>query len=169
MQHDNIVKLKQIITSEHHNDIYLLFEYLESDVFQAIKNRVLDPTHKKFIVYQLACALKYLHSGGVVHRDLKPSNILINSNCDIKICDFGLSRSVTSQFFNKPIMTQFIATRWYRAPEVLMGSKTYSYKSDMWSLGCLIYELYSRRTLLPGENTIDQITKLLEFKGIPTP
>ena len=89
---------------------------MESDVFQAIKNRVLDITHKKFIVYQLACALKYLHSAGVIHRDLKPSNILINSNCDAKICDFGLSRSLFSQYFNKPIMTEFIATRWYRAP-----------------------------------------------------
>jgi mitogen-activated protein kinase 15 len=66
-------------------------------------------------------------------------------------------------------MTEFIATRWYRAPEVLLGSRSYSAKSDMWSLGCLIYELYSRRTLLPGENTIDQITKIIEFKGVPTP
>ncbi len=134
---------------------------MESDVFQAIKNRVLDITHKKFIVYQLACALKYLHSAGVVHRDLKPSNILINSNCDAKICDLGLSRSLFSQYFNKPIMTEFIATRWYRAPEVLLGSRNYTCKSDMWSLGCLIYELYSRRTILPGENTIDQITKMI--------
>jgi mitogen-activated protein kinase 15 len=129
---------------------------------------VLDPTHKKFIVYQLACALKYLHSAGVVHRDLKPSNVLINANCDVKLCDLGLSRSLTSEYFNRPIMTEFIATRWYRAPEVLLGSRSYSAKSDMWSLGCLIYELYSRRTLLPGDNTIDQITKILEFKGRPT-
>lgn len=150
IKHENIVRLKQIITADNGTDIYLLFEHLESDVFQAIKNRVLDPTHKKFIVYQLAVALKYLHSAGVVHRDLKPSNILINSSCEVRVCDFGLSRTLKSEFFNKPIMTEFIATRWYRAPEVLMGSKCYSTKSDMWSLGCLIFELYSRRTLLPG-------------------
>lgn len=90
------MKLKQIITAENSNDIYLLFEHLESDVFQAIKNRVLDPTHKKFIVYQLAVALKYLHSAGVVHRDLKPSNILINSSCEVRVCDFGLSRTLKS-------------------------------------------------------------------------
>lgn len=112
---------------------------MESDVFKAIKNRVLDQMHKKYIVYQLACALKYLHSAGVLHRDLKPSNILINSSCQVKVCDFGLSRSLHSEFFNKPLMTEFIATRWYRAPEVLLGSKSYSIKSDMWSLGCLIY------------------------------
>lgn len=89
---------------------------MESDVFKAVKNRVLDLMHKKYIVYQLACGLKYLHSAGVLHRDLKPSNILINAQCQVKICDFGLSRTLESAFFNKAIMTEFIATRWYRAP-----------------------------------------------------
>jgi len=78
---------------------------MESDVFKAVKNRVLDQMHKKFIVYQLACGLKYLHSAGILHRDLKPSNILISSNCNVKICDFGLSRTLKSEFFNNPIMT----------------------------------------------------------------
>jgi mitogen-activated protein kinase 15 len=96
IQHENVVRLKEVITSDGTKDIYLLLEYLESDVFKAIKNRVLDKMHKKYIVYQLASALNYLHSGGVLHRDLKPSNILINSACEIKICDFGLSRTLTS-------------------------------------------------------------------------
>lgn len=91
-----MVKLKEVIASEETKDIYLLLEYMESDVFMAIKNRVLDKIHKKYIVYQLASALNYLHSGGVLHRDLKPSNILINSCCQIKICDFGLSRTLAS-------------------------------------------------------------------------
>jgi mitogen-activated protein kinase 15 len=133
-----------------------------------VKNRVLDQTHKKYIVYQLACALKYLHSAGLLHRDLKPSNVLITPHCHVKLCDFGLSRTLKSHFFGRAVLTEFIATRWYRAPEVLLGSRCYTTKSDMWSLGCLIYELYSRRTLLPGETTIDQITKILEFKGRPT-
>ena len=90
------MKLKEVIASEETKDIYLLLEYMESDVFMAIKNRVLDKIHKKYIVYQLASALNYLHSGGVLHRDLKPSNILINSCCQIKICDFGLSRTLAS-------------------------------------------------------------------------
>jgi mitogen-activated protein kinase 15 len=150
-----------VIFSDNNTDLYLVFEYLESDLFKAIKNRVLNATHKKFIVYQLACALKYLHSAGVLHRDLKPSNILLNTNCQIKLCDFGLSRTLKSSSFINPVLTEFIATRWYRSPEVILGSKSYSTKSDMWSLGCLIYELYSRRTLLPGDNTIDQITKMI--------
>ena len=148
-------------------DIYLVFEYQESDLFTAIKNRVLNQVHKKYIIYQLAKAVNYLHSVGIVHRDFKPSNILLDGNCHVKICDFGLSRTLHSSDYKVPIMTEFIATRWYRAPEVLFGSNHYSYKSDMWSLGCLIYELYTRRTLLPGDDTISQLTKLLEFKGIP--
>lgn len=90
------MRLKEVIVSDATKDIYLVLEYLESDVFRAIKNRVLDPMHKKYIVYQLASALNYLHGAGVLHRDLKPSNILINSACKIKICDFGLSRTLTS-------------------------------------------------------------------------
>ena len=112
---------------------------MESDLFRAIKNKVLDPMHKRYIVYQLGCALKYLHGAGVLHRDLKPSNVLLNSECQVKLCDFGLSRTLASQFFDRPVLTEFIATRWYRAPEVLLGSRNYSTKSDMWSLGCLIY------------------------------
>jgi mitogen-activated protein kinase 15 len=96
LRSDLVVRLREVLPSEGSSDIYLLFDHLESDVFQAIKNRVLDATHKKFIVYQLACALKYLHSAGVVHRDLKPSNVLVNSSCDVKLCDFGLSRSLAS-------------------------------------------------------------------------
>ena len=128
-----------MLPSSNKKDIYLLFESMESDVFKAIKNRVLDQNHKKYIVYQLACALKYIHSAGILHRDLKPSNILINSNCQIKVCDFGLSRTTRSEYFNKAVMTEFVATRWYRSPEIIFGSKGYNSKSDMWSLGCLIY------------------------------
>ena len=109
----------------------------------------------------MAKTLKYLHSAGILHRDLKPSNILLDSGCKIKVCDFGLSRTLYQYDNKEPIMTEFIATRWYRAPEVLFGSVNYSIKSDMWSLGCLIYELYAERPLMPGDDSINQIEKLL--------
>jgi len=97
-------------------DIYLVFSYMESDLYKAIKGDYLNEVHKKYIIYQLANTLKYLHSGGILHRDLKPSNILINSDCKIQLCDFGLSRTTYSYNGVKPVITEFIATRWYRAP-----------------------------------------------------
>lgn len=130
---------------------------MECDLFTGIKDGVLNEVHKKYIIFQIAKTLKYLHSAGILHRDLKPSNILLDSSCKIKICDFGLSRTLSIYESKIPVMTEFIATRWYRAPEVLFGSTSYSIKSDMWSLGCLIYELYAERPLMPGDDSINQI------------
>lgn len=104
-----------------------------------IAEGILKEVHIRFIVYQLAKALKYLHSGSVIHRDLKPSNILVNSNCTIKLCDFGLVRSLAARDENSPILTEGVATRWYRAPEVLLGSTNYSTPADIWSFGCIIF------------------------------
>ena len=168
VRHLNVVRLHEVIVLGG-DDVYLLLDHMESDLFKAIKRKMLDPTHRKYIVYQMAMALKYLHSAGVVHRDLKPSNVLINSNCRLGLCDFGMARTLGSASCPQPAITESMATRWYRAPEVLLGSRSYNEKSDMWSLGCLIYELYSRRTLLPGKNTVDQVIKMCEFKGAPTP
>lgn len=123
--------------------------------------------HIRFIIYQLAKALKYLHTGSIIHRDLKPSNILINSNCTIKLCDFGLVRSLIVKDDNGPILTEGVATRWYRAPEVLLGSKSYSTPADIWSFGCIIYEILAQKPLFPGNSTIDQIDKILSFTGYP--
>jgi mitogen-activated protein kinase 1/3/mitogen-activated protein kinase 6 len=98
--------------------------------------------------------MKYMHSAGILHRDLKPRNLLVNSNCDLKICDFGLARA---ELPNMPIkvaaMTDYVATRWYRAPEVLLSVKRYSYAMDMWSIGCIFGELLTRRPLLPGKDS----------------
>lgn len=117
LKHNNVVGLKGIIPAQNGQDIYLLFQHLESDVFKAVKNRVLDQMHKKYIVYQLACGLKYLHSAGVLHRDLKPSNVLVNEDCDAKLCDFGLVRLLEEPDDHEiAVMTDYIATRWYRAP-----------------------------------------------------
>ncbi len=106
--------------------------------------------HIRYIVYQLAKALKYLHSGLVIHRDLKPSNILINSNCTIKLCDFGLVRSLIALNQNTLNLTEGVATRWYRAPEVLLGSTSYSTPADIWSFGCIIYEILAQRPMFAG-------------------
>lgn len=124
--------------------------------------------HIRFIIYQLAKALKYLHTGLIIHRDLKPSNILINSNCSIKLCDFGLVRSLLPNEETSLNLTEGVATRWYRAPEVLLGSKSYSTPADIWSFGCIVYEILAQKPLFPGNSTVDQIDKILSFSGYPS-
>lgn len=134
-----------------------MFKFIESDLFKAIKGNILGESHKKYIIYQIAKSLKYVHSAGEIHRDIRLSNILIDSECRIKLCDFGLSRTTFMYSLVEPVITEFIATRWYRAPEVMLGRKLYSYKSDVWSFACLIYEMYAYKALLPGKDNIDQI------------
>jgi mitogen-activated protein kinase 15 len=100
--------------------------------------------HKQYIMYQLLKALKYMHTAGMLHRDMKPSNMLLNSDCLVKVCDFGLARSIaslTSNAGNNPVLTDYVATRWYRAPEILLGSTKYTTGVDMWSIGCILGEV----------------------------
>lgn len=110
---------------------------MESDVFNVTNDGLLQEVHKKYILYQLLKGLKYIHSAGLIHRDLKPSNLLLNSDCLTKICDFGLVRFVEQSESETPVLTENVATRWYRAPEVLLGSKDYNQMADMWSVGCI--------------------------------
>jgi mitogen-activated protein kinase 15 len=129
---------------------------MEADLHNVISEDILRSIHIKFIIYQMAKALKYMHTGKVIHRDLKPSNVLVNSNCSIKLCDFGLVRCLKSEK-DQAVMTEGVATRWYRAPEILFGSRNYSTPADIWSFGCIIYELLAQKPLFPGNSTVDQI------------
>lgn len=169
-EHENVIRLLDVIRSENRKDLYLVFEYMQSDVHSVIKSNILKAEHKQFIVYQILKALKFLHSGGVFHRDLKPSNVLINSDCYIKLCDFGLARLVaTEEDTTDSIMTEYVATRWYRAPEIVFGSKTYGRGVDMWSVGCILAELINGNPLFPGKSTMGQIQLIVELLGKPTP
>ena len=102
-------------------------------------------------------ALKYIHSANVLHRDLKPSNLLVNANCDLKICDFGLARMTSEADF----MTEYVVTRWYRAPELLLKSD-YTAAIDMWSVGCIYMELLNKRPLFPGNDYVHQLRLIIE-------
>lgn len=133
-------------------EIYVVSELMETDLSHIIKSQQnLSDDHIQFFVYQILRGLKYIHSAGLLHRDLKPKNILVNSDCVIKICDFGLSRAVIPMFTNSSAsLTDYIATRWYRAPEVILSWKRYSTAIDVWSVGCILAELITRKPLLPA-------------------
>ncbi|KAL6063003.1 Mitogen-activated protein kinase [Balamuthia mandrillaris] len=167
--HENIIKLINVMKADNDKDIYLVFEHMETDLHAVIRANILEPVHKQYIVYQLLKALKYMHSGEVLHRDLKPSNLLLNSECLVKVADFGLARSIASlqnEEAENP-MTEYVATRWYRAPEILLGSQKYTKGVDMWSVGCILGELLGGKPLFPGTSTMDQLRRIIEVSGMP--
>jgi len=169
MDHDNIVQMHNVIRADNNKDLYITFEYMETDLSQVIKARILEPMHIQYITYQLLKALKYIHSAKLLHRDIKPSNILIDSSCSIKLCDFGLCRSISSDDLPENlVLTDYIATRWYRSPEILMGSKKYTQGVDLWSAGCILGEMFRTRPLLPGASTMAQVERIFEVTGNPT-
>jgi len=112
-----------------------------------------------------------MHSGAVIHRDIKPSNLLLNSECLVKVCDFGLARSVEfkqSETARHPVLTDYVATRWYRAPEILLGSTDYTKGVDTWSVGCILGELLGGKPMFPGTSTMNQLDRIIEVVGRPS-
>eukprot|EP00128_Syssomonas_multiformis_P011555 Colp12_sorted_trinity150504_noHs@24212 len=169
--HENIIKLHNTIRADNDKDIYLIFEYMDTDLHAVIRANILEDVHKRYIMHQLFRCLKYMHSGNVIHRDMKPSNILLNGECLVKAADFGLARSVADlekESATSTVLTDYVATRWYRAPEILLGSTRYTKGVDMWSMGCILGELYAGKPMFPGSCTINQIDKIVELIGAPT-
>ena len=151
--HENIIRLQNVLKAENDRDIYLVFDFMETDLHAVIRANILEPVHKQFIVYQCLKALLYCHSGGLVHRDLKPSNLLLNEECLLKVADFGLARSLAALRKGEEsasVLTDYVATRWYRAPEILLGSTCYTLAVDMWALGCIVAEMFIGKPLVPG-------------------
>jgi len=169
LKHPNIIKLINVYRAINDRDIYLTFEYMETDLHSTIRANILQEIHQKYIFFQILCCMKYLHSAQLVHRDMKPSNVLINSDCLVKVCDFGLARSLTSKGpANSQILTDYVATRWYRAPEILFGSPQYTTGVDLWACGCILGEMISCKAMFPGHSTMDQIDRILRFTGYPS-
>ncbi|XP_064107490.1 extracellular signal-regulated kinase 2-like [Macrobrachium nipponense] len=164
--HPNVIRLLNVLKADNNKDIYLVFQFMETDLHNVIKKgNVLEDIHRRYIMYQLFRATRYLHSGSVIHRDLKPSNILIDSDCRVKVADFGLARSVEPcarvEPQGDPTLTNYVATRWYRAPEILLNSKRYTLGVDMWSLGCILGEMLLGKPMFPGSSTLDQIERIM--------
>uniref|UniRef100_A0A7N1A8J1 mitogen-activated protein kinase n=1 Tax=Kalanchoe fedtschenkoi TaxID=63787 RepID=A0A7N1A8J1_KALFE len=173
VRHPDIVEIKHIMlppSRREFKDIYVVFELMESDLHQVIKaNRDLTPEHYQFFLYQLLRALKYMHTANVFHRDLKPKNILANADCKLKICDFGLARAAFSDTASAVFWTDYVATRWYRAPE-LCGSffSKYTPAIDIWSIGCIFAEMLTGKPLFPGNNVVQQLDLITDLVGTPS-
>lgn len=172
LKHENIVSLYDVIHTE--NKLMLVFEYMDKDLKkymdsytnpQGGQRGALDPTIIKSFMWQLLRGIAFCHDNRVLHRDLKPQNLLINTQGQLKLADFGLARA-----FGIPVNTfsNEVVTLWYRAPDVLLGSRTYNTSIDIWSAGCIMAEMFTGRPLFPGTTNEDQLLKIFRLMGTPS-
>lgn len=168
LDHRNILGIKDVLPfpGPRFEDVYLIMERMDTDLGNIIRSQRLTESHCKYIIYQILRGMKYIHSANVLHRDLKPANILINWDCRAKICDFGLARG-TDPTQPKQQLTNYVVTRWYRAPELLLDNKHYTAAIDVWAAGCIFSEMLRGTALFPGESSVDQIRLLIDGIGIP--
>ncbi|RLN52385.1 hypothetical protein BBJ29_001071 [Phytophthora kernoviae] len=181
LNHPNLIKLYDAPRPErlsYLDDIYLVTDLMETDLHRVIHStQTLTDEHVAHFMRQILRALAYVHSANVLHRDLKPSNILVTSTCDAKICDLGLARYVDYSKAKKVRgsskedtfveLTEYVVTRWYRAPEILIDGCRYGKPSDLWSAGCILGELLGRKPLFPGSSTTNQLNKIFNVLGTP--
>lgn len=167
LKHENIVSLHDVIHTE--NKLMLVFEYMDKDLKKYMDSRggggQLDYITIKSFMHQLLQGIAFCHDNRVLHRDLKPQNLLINNKGQLKLADFGLARA-----FGIPVNTfsNEVVTLWYRAPDVLLGSRTYNTSIDIWSAGCIMAEMYTGRPLFPGTTNEDQLQKIFRLMGTPS-
>jgi mitogen-activated protein kinase 1/3 len=166
VRHENVISLKDVMLPPHRNsfkDVYLVYELMDSDLNKIIKSsQSLSDDHCKYFLFQLLSGLKYLHAANILHRDLKPGNLLVNANCDLKICDFGLARTSSG---SEEIMTEYVVTRWYRAPELLLCCDNYGTSIDVWSVGCIFAEILGRKPIFPGTEPLNQLKLIINVVG----
>ena len=167
LKHENIVSLHDVIHTE--NKLMLVFEYMDKDLKKYMDSRgdrgQLDYVTIKSFMYQLLQGIAFCHENRVLHRDLKPQNLLINNKGQLKLADFGLARA-----FGIPVNTfsNEVVTLWYRAPDVLLGSRTYNTSIDIWSAGCIMAEMYTGRPLFPGTTNEDELQRIFRLMGTPS-
>jgi len=169
MDHPNVVKLYDVVCKSY-KKISLVLEFMDSDLKNVVdkhreKREYMEESELKKIIYQLLLGMSYCHSKGVLHRDLKPNNVLINNQGEVKVADFGLAR-----VFSLPLekYTREVVTLWYRAPEILLGQRNYFTTVDIWSVGCIMYELAHNKPLFSGDSELSQIMSIFNLFGSPT-
>jgi len=187
-QHENILSLRDIMTPPSDGaweNVYLVLDKMDTDLHYVLHSgQTLTAQHTQWILYQLLRGLKSIHSAKVLHRDLKPSNLLLNKNVDLKICDFGLARGVdatrspqrrgkdgepTAEAGYHTPLTEYVVTRWYRAPELLVMNREYDEGVDLWSVGCILAECVSRQVLFQGKDYLQQTKMIIDGIGAPSP
>lgn len=164
--HPHVVKLLEVLYDQPTGRLALVFELMDMNIYELIRGRrhYLAESRLKWFMYQLIKAMDHMHRNGIFHRDIKPENILIMDDY-LKLADFGSCRGI----YSKPPYTEYISTRWYRAPECLITDGYYNYKMDMWGVGCVFFEIISLFPLFPGTSEMDQIAKIHDIIGTPPP
>ncbi|KAI7748838.1 hypothetical protein M8C21_024925 [Ambrosia artemisiifolia] len=165
LQHPSLVEMKEVVMDDF-NGVYMVMEYVDHEL-KGYMERMKQPFSQgevKRLMIQLLEGVSYLHDNYVMHRDLKTSNLLLTNDGELKVCDFGMSRQYASPL--KPY-TSLVVTLWYRAPELLLGMKNYSTAVDMWSVGCIMAELLSKKPLFDGSKELEQIDKIFRTLGTP--
>ncbi|AMD18744.1 HBL158Wp [Eremothecium sinecaudum] len=172
--HKNIVSLinLEIVNEKPYDGLYCYQELIDYDLARVIHSNVqFSEFHIKHFTYQILCGVKYIHSADVIHRDLKPGNILCSISGQLKICDFGLARGISPLFTNTKTsnhITNYVATRWYRAPELILSHKRYNKSIDMWAIGCILAEFYGRKPIFMGQDSMHQISEIVKVLGTPS-
>lgn len=162
LKHDNIVEYKEAFKRK--GNLFLVFEYVDKNLLELLQEhpKGLDPGVIKKVIYQLCKSIKYLHELNIVHRDIKPENLLVDSNLKLKLCDFGFARTIKKNYEK---LTDYVATRWYRSPELLITSGYYGPEVDYWAIGCIMGELADGDPLFPGDNEVDQLIVIQKVLG----
>ena len=165
-EHENIVKLKEVMKIK--DEVHFVFEFMEQNIFQLYSQmhdsgKPFTENHIRTIIYHVASGLAYMHKHGFFHRDLKPENLLVSKGVT-KIADFGLAREIRS----RPPFTDYVATRWYRAPEIILKAPNYNSPVDIFALGCIMAELYLKTPLFKGNTEVEQMYKICSVLGTPT-
>ena len=164
LKHNNIVSLLEVFRRPRDRKLFLVFEYVERTILEILEKHPygLDDSDVQKYTYQLLCALQYCHQNKIIHRDVKPENILISKSGILKLCDFGFARTMGG---NGTKYTDYVATRWYRSPELLVGDPEYHQSVDIWAVGCMTAEISTGVPLFPGESDLDQLHQIIKTTG----
>ncbi|KAJ8008538.1 hypothetical protein DPEC_G00105920 [Dallia pectoralis] len=166
LRHENLVNLLEVWKKRRR--WYLVFEFVERTVLDDLERSQsgLDYSHLRRYLYQILRAVSFCHQHNIIHRDIKPENILVSQGGVVKLCDFGFARTMAAPGEN---YTDYVATRWYRAPELLVGDTKYGKAVDVWAVGCLCVEMLTGEPLFPGDSDIDQLYLIIRSLGNLTP